>query len=274
MAGAHAAMDLSIRESGESAQTRTLNRHRAPPATPLTRTGILRLTTALRALARGRKSSTEYHMEVARVFREFYGAKLEALRSGEGPSFSDLARDLRGTIKRTTLHRALWAYEVRETTPVYKMLAAAAAAGPVVVPALERVAIRSDQRERLKVMHYYAVRAFDTDRRSELLSLALHHGWSARRLEIYVAGFTEKNLRPPLPVIFKLFQRTHELRPKEIDVTPLGRLGDDQVEVYRAMVSEVEALVIRAKAALAERHAAARGTGRRVERRPERRYGA
>jgi hypothetical protein len=270
MVDAHAAMDLSIRESSNrrdpSTQAGAPDRARA---TSLTRAGIHRLATAVRALARGRRNSTEYHMEVASVFRDLYGERLEALRAGEGPSFSDLARDLRHAIKRTTLHRALWGYEVRESTPIYKVKPGGPAtlpagpatlpAGPAAIPTLERVLVRPAERERLTVTHYYAVHAFDTAERSELLSIALYHGWSGRRLQAEVAALTERERPAPVAVIFKLLHRTCELRPKEIDVTPLGRLPDSQAEVYGTMVSELEALVLRAKAALAERRAAPGG---------------
>src|SRR5690349_10377304 len=75
---------------------------------PLRTSNLRRLADTLRALARGRKNSREYHLEVARcVIDELYGGKLEALRSEgeESPSFRELARDLGDAIKKTTLHR-------------------------------------------------------------------------------------------------------------------------------------------------------------------------
>jgi hypothetical protein len=179
-------------------------------------------------------------MEVAKqVVEALYGGSLEALRSeGElGPSFNQLARDLSSTIRKTTLHRALWAYEVCQTTHLEG------------VPPVERV--------NLTVAHYYAVRTLSAELRSQLLSEAICSRWSARRLREEVAARAGASPRQPSTgQIFELLQRVKELRPAQIDVTPLTGLSDAEARRYRAIAADLQGLMLRAETAFAERHTA------------------
>jgi hypothetical protein len=216
---------------------------------PIASTDRNRLTAAIRALSRGRTSSLQYHMAVAkRVVDEVYGGQLEALRSeGErGPSFNGLARDLAGTISKTTLHRALWAYEVRTTTPIF-------AGRTNGVPTLERVS--AAELERLGVSHLYEVRGLITSLRSHFLSRAFCGRWSVRRLRREIAAQTNRPERAQVPEVLELLGRFGDF-PKTMDVTPLASLSDTDARVYQCIANKLHDLVLRAQAALAMRETA------------------
>lgn len=232
---------------------------------PLGACDLRHLADALRALARGRTNSLHYHMEVAkRVVDEIYGGNVEAFRSeGDGPSFNELARNLQAAIKKTRLHRALWAYEVRETTPIYVPLVAPdAVPGDTGVPTLEQLILAPgvptlervpfDLLERLGVSHLYEVRNLATPLRSDLLSQALHARWSVRRLRREIDARTSRPERPSLSPILELLRQLGDV-PATIDLTPLRALSEADTRLYQAIADKVRHLLLRSQDVLAKR---------------------
>jgi hypothetical protein len=237
----------------------------ARPARPLSPADVRRLGDTIRALAHGRKNSLHYYREVAkRVADELYDGNLAAMRSEgsniEGEStFNAIARELSGTIKKTTLHRALWAYEVRETTPVYVLsddmdadgvptLDPIIAAGRPGVPTLERVSL--DLLDRLGVSHLYEVRCLDREVRSLLLSRAVHAGWSVRRLRHEMEAMTGTPRRARVPAVLRLLGELGNV-PATLDVSPLTTLSERDARRYQAIADKLHDLVRRAQEALA-----------------------
>lgn len=270
--GASVAYDQAVLDLGRESSPRTgvpASKKPALEPRPIATAYLRRLVAALLALAQGRKNSLDYHMGVAkRVVDDIYDGKLEAFRSegADGPSFRDLARDLSGAITKTTLHRALSAYEVRETTPVYVVPDAVpgvsnATGAPTLeqlilagVPTLERLS--PDERDRLYTSHFYEVRGLAIPLRSDLLSQAVHGRWSVRRLRREIEARVGSPSR--IPRILELLRQLGNL-PATVDLTPLASLSKADALHYRCVLQKVDDFALRARAAL-QKSAPAKGS--------------